>query len=112
MPSTIDNLHDAAGGEHYEWTEMYADFAKVAEEEGFPQIAKLFSEVAEIEKEHEDRYNKLIANINSNLVFTRPETTEWHCQNCGHIHTGTEAPDICPVCSHPKSYFQIRATNF
>jgi rubrerythrin len=112
MPATIDNLNDAAGGEHFEWTKMYADFAKEAEAEGFSEIAKLFSEVAEIEKEHEARYKKLIDNITSNLVFQKPEASEWQCENCGHIHNGTDAPELCPVCSHPKAYFKIKANNY
>jgi rubrerythrin len=112
MPATLLNLNDAAGGEHFEWTEMYANFAKEAEAEGFSEIAKLFREVADIEKEHEDRYKKLIDNLNSNLVFEKPVESEWHCQNCGHIHIGNSAPDVCPVCAHPKAYFQIRALNY
>lgn len=112
MPATLTNLNDAAGGEHFEWTEMYANFAKEADAEGFAEIAKLFREVADIEKEHEERYKKLIDNLNSNLVFERPNKSEWHCQNCGHIHIGNAAPEICPVCAHPKAYFQIRATNY
>ena len=109
---TLDNLADAAAGENYEWTDMYATFAKEAREEGFDKIAALFEGVAAIEKEHEERYRKLIANIEGGLVFSRDGDMVWQCANCGHIVVGKEAPAVCPVCAHPQSYFQIRAENY
>ena len=109
---TPDNLADAADGENYEWTEMYPEFAKVAREEGFNQIAYLFEEVAKIEKEHEERYKKLLANINGDLVFSRDNDCIWQCSNCGHILVGKKAPELCPVCAHPKAYFEIKADNY
>jgi rubrerythrin len=112
VPDTRANLKDAAGGEHYEWTDMYEGFAKEAKEEGFAQIAALFELVGRIEKEHEERYRKLLANIESGLVFSREGDTIWQCANCGHIVIGKKAPEICPTCKHPKSYFQIRAENY
>lgn len=112
IKDTISNLVDAAAGENYEWTEMYADFAKVAEEEGFTKIATLFSKVADIEKEHEERYLALLDNIKKDKVFKRETEQSWICSNCGHIHVGTEAPDMCPVCVHPKAYFEIRKINY
>ncbi|MGN0149033.1 MAG: rubrerythrin [Clostridia bacterium] len=112
VPSTIENLKDAAEGENYEWTDMYAKFAKEAEEEGFDHIAYLFNEVAKIEKEHEERYRKLLANIEGGLVFSRDGDVIWQCSNCGHIHVGKKAPEVCPVCAHPQSYFQIKAENY
>ena len=112
MPDTVANLKDAAAGEHFEWTEMYAEFAKEAKEEGFDEIAFLFEEVAKIEKEHEDRYKALLTNIEEEKVFKKEEEVIWQCANCGHIHIGKEAPDVCPVCDHPQSYFLIRATNY
>lgn len=112
VPSTTQNLLDAAAGENYEWTEMYAQFAKEAKEEGFDQIAFLFEEVGKIEKEHEERYRKLLSNIEGGLVFSRDGDTIWQCRNCGHIHIGKDAPEMCPVCSHPKSYFCVKAENY
>lgn len=112
IPDTIVNLEDAAQGENYEWTEMYAQFAEEARAEGFEHIAKLFEGVAKIEKEHEERYRKLLQNIKDGIVFSRDGDTVWHCANCGHIVVGKKAPDVCPVCSHPQSYFQIRAENY
>lgn len=112
VPSTIENLEDAASGENYEWTDMYATFAKEAREEGFDHIAFLFEEVGKIEKEHEERYRKLLANINEGVVFSRDGDMIWHCSNCGHIHIGKNAPEVCPVCAHPKAYFQIKAENY
>lgn len=109
---TEDNLLDAALGENYEWTDMYANFAKVAREEGFDKIADLFEGVAKIEKEHEERYRKLLANIKDGIVFSRDGDMIWECGNCGHIHVGPKAPEVCPVCAHPKSYFRLRATNY
>jgi len=110
--TTIENLKDAADGENYEWTDMYATFAKEAREEGFDKIAFLFEEVAKIEKEHEERYKKLLANIEGDLVFSKDGDVIWECANCGHIHTGKKAPETCPVCNHPKSYFQVKAENY
>ena len=112
IPTTMENLKDAAAGEHYEWTDMYAGMAEDAKAEGFTKIAALFSAVGRIEKEHEERYLKLLANITEGIVFARPEKQEWHCQNCGHIHEGDKAPQICPVCDHPQAFFAIRAVNY
>ena len=112
MPSTPDNLVDAANGENYEWTDMYDRMAKEAEEEGFTKIAYLFKMVGAIEKEHEERYRKLLANIEGGLVFSREGDMIWQCSNCGHIVVGKKAPEICPVCSHPQAYFQIKAENY
>lgn len=112
MPATLDNLKDAAAGENYEWTDMYDKFAKEAKEEGFEHIAYLFEAVGKIEKEHEERYRKLIANMESGLVFSKDGDVIWQCSNCGHIVVGKKAPEICPVCSHPQSYFQVKAENY
>jgi rubrerythrin len=112
VPATTANLKDAAGGENHEWTDMYAGFAKTAKEEGFGQIADLFDMVGKIEKEHEERYRKLLANIEGALVFSRGGEQVWQCGNCGHTASGKKAPDTCPVCKHPRAYFQIRAENF
>ena len=110
--STPENLKAAAEGENYEWTDMYATMAKEAKEEGFDHIAFLFSEVAKIEKEHEERYLKLLANIEGGLVFSRDGDMIWQCSNCGHIVVGKQAPEMCPVCAHPKAYFQLKAENY
>ena len=107
-----ENLAAAAEGENYEWTDMYATMAKEAEEEGFDHIAFLFSEVAKIEKEHEERYRKLLANVEGGLVFSRDGDMIWQCSNCGHIHVGKQAPEVCPVCAHPRDYFQLKAENY
>lgn len=112
VPTTVENLKDAADGENYEWTDMYAEFAKVAREEGFERIAKLMEGVAKIEAEHEKRYRKLLKNIETKEVFKKLEIVTWECGNCGHLHIGTEAPIVCPVCAHPQSYFRVRATNY
>ena len=112
VPDTLTNLKDAAAGENYEWTDMYAQFAAVAKEEGFDHIAYLFEAVGKIEKEHEERYNKLIENIENGKVFERDGIVVWKCSNCGHIHIGTKAPEVCPVCAHPKAYFEIKADNY
>lgn len=112
IPSTTDNLADAAAGENYEWTDMYAGFAADARAEGFDNIAYLFEEVGKIEKEHEERYRKLLANIGGGLVFSRDGDTIWQCSNCGHIVVGKQAPEVCPVCAHPQSYFEIKAENY
>ncbi len=109
---TKQNLADAAFGENYEWTQMYAEFAKEAKEEGFDRIAWLFENVAKIEKEHEERYRKLLANLEDGLVFSKDGDTVWQCSNCGHIHIGKKAPEKCPVCEHPQAYFRILATNY
>ena len=112
IKSTPENLKAAADGENYEWTDMYDGFAKVAEEEGFKQIAFLFKEVAKIEKEHEERYRKLLKNIEDELVFSNDGDTIWICRNCGHVVIGKNAPKVCPVCSHPQSYFERKANNY
>lgn len=112
MPDTAANLKDAADGENYEWTDMYAEFAKDAKAEGFDHIAYLFEEVGKIEKEHEERYRKLLANVEGGLVFSKDGDTIWQCSNCGHIHVGEKAPEVCPVCAHPQSYFQVLAKNY
>ncbi len=112
VPDTLTNLKDAASGENYEWTDMYQNFAKVAHEEGFDQIARLFEQVAEIEKHHEERYLTLVGNIENNLVFQRGEEKVWICRNCGHIAVGEKAPAICPVCKHPQSYMELKAENY
>ena len=110
--TTEENLQAAADGENYEWTDMYAEFAKTAKEEGFTRIAYLFEEVAKIEKEHEERYLKLLNNVKNGKVFEAGEVKIWKCRNCGHIHIGTSAPAVCPVCSHPRAYFEIKAENY
>ena len=112
IKSTPENLIAAAEGENYEWTDMYAEFAKVAKEEGFDHIAYLFEGVAKIEKEHEERYKKLLKNINDELVFSSDGDTIWVCRNCGHIAIGKKAPKICPVCEHPQAYFERKANNY
>ncbi len=112
IPSTEENLLDAANGENYEWTDMYAGFAKTAREEGFEKIAVLFEMVGKIEKEHEERYRKLLSNVQNGLVFSRDGDMVWQCSNCGHIVIGKKAPEICPVCEHARSYFQLKAENY
>lgn len=112
VPAIAEALADAAAGEKYEWTEMYAGFAQEAEAEGFDRIAKLFKGVAAIEKTHEERYEKLLANLNDGEVFAKPEVVVWRCQNCGHLHVGKEAPEECPVCAHPRAYFEIECENY
>ena len=112
VPTTSVNLLDAAEGENYEWTDMYAEFARVAKEEGFTRIAFLFEKVGEIEKHHEERYRKLLANVEGDLVFSRDGDCIWQCANCGHIHVGKKAPEMCPVCAHPKAYFKLLAKNY
>ena len=112
IPDTMVNLEDAAAGENYEWTDMYAEFAKVAKEEGFDRIAYLFEEVGKIEKEHEERYRKLINNIEEGLVFSNDGDTIWVCRNCGHVVIGQKAPEMCPVCKHPKSFFERKVNNY
>lgn len=110
--STAENLEAAAEGENYEWTDMYDGFAKTAEEEGFTELAEKFRQVAEIEKHHEERYRKLLENVRNNEVFKKSTVKIWQCRNCGHIIVGTTAPDVCPVCNHPQSYFEIKAENY
>ena len=112
VPSTEVNLKDAADGENYEWTEMYAQFAAEAKEEGFTRIAYLFDAVAKIEKEHEERYKKLLANIEDGIVFSKDNDIVWICSNCGHVTIGKKAPEICPVCAHPQSFFHEKANNY
>lgn len=112
VPETTANLLDAAQGENFEWTDMYAKFAKEAKEEGFTRIAYLFEAVGKIEKEHEERYRKLLKNVEDGLVFSKDGEMIWQCANCGHIHIGKKAPEVCPVCEHPKAYFQIKAENY
>ena len=112
VPSTVENLKDAASGENYEWTNMYERMAKEAREDGFDRIAFLFDGVAKIEKEHEARYLKLLENVENGLVFSKDGEKIWKCRNCGHIVIGKVAPEVCPVCSHPKAYFEIKAENY
>ena len=111
IQDTASNLLDAAEGENYEWTDMYAQMAKDAKEEGFDHLAFLFEEVGKIEREHENRYRKLLANVEGGLVFSRDGDMVWQCSNCGHIVIGKNAPEVCPVCAHPKAYFQLKAEN-
>ena len=112
ISSTLENLYAAAEGENYEWTDMYDEFAITARAEGFDRIAQLFEGVAKIEKEHEARYRKLIENIEGGLVFSKDGDRIWKCRNCGHICVGSSAPDVCPVCNHPQSFFEIKAENY
>ena len=112
VPSTTENLKAAANGENFEWTDMYDGFAKTAREEGFEHIAFLFEEVGKIEKEHEARFLKLLENINEGIVFSRDGERIWKCRNCGHIVIGKSAPEVCPVCEHPQSYFEIKNENY
>jgi len=112
ISSTAENLKAAAEGENYEWTDMYDGFAKTAKEEGFPRIAKLFEMVGAIEKHHEERYRKLLDNVENQLVFSKDGDCIWQCANCGHIVVGKKAPAVCPVCAHPQSFFQVEATNY
>lgn len=112
IPDTAENLEDAADGENYEWTDMYAGFAKEAKEEGFDEIADLFLMVAAIEKEHEERYRTLLLNVKNEMVFSKDGDAIWQCSNCGHIVIGQKAPDVCPVCKHPQAYFQMKAENY
>ncbi len=112
VPTTATNLLDAAEGENYEWTDMYASFAEIAREEGFTRLAFLFEAVGKIEKAHEERYRKLLANVEGGLVFSKDGDMIWECSNCGHIVIGKEAPKMCPVCAHPQAYFKLRAENY
>ncbi len=112
MPGTIENLKDAADGENYEWTEMYKGFAKTAREEGFVRIAEMFEGVASVEKEHEERYLKLLASVKGGTVFSRDNSVQWKCNNCGYVHFSDHAPEVCPVCSHPRDYFEVKCENY
>ena len=112
LGNTMQNLASASDGENYEWTDMYKDFAETAEKEGFKELAEKFRAVAEIEKHHEERYRKLLSNIETKQVFEKSTVKVWECRNCGHIVVGTKAPDICPVCAHPQSYFEVRSENY
>ena len=112
IPNTVENLNDAASGENYEWTEMYQEFAQTAKEEGFEEIARLFEAVGKIESHHEERYLKLLGNIEDHLVFERGEEKVWICRNCGHVTVGKKAPEICPVCKHPQSFMELKAENY
>ena len=112
IPSTAENLKAASEGENYEWTDMYEEFAKIAKEEGFDKIAYLFEEVGKIEKDHEERFSKLLDNVNNELVFSKDGDKIWKCRNCGHICIGKEAPEVCPVCNHPQAFFEIKAENY
>lgn len=112
VPATTDNLESAIAGEDYETTVMYKEFAKIARDEGFDEIADKFEGVGAIEKEHEDRYKKLLKNIDDDVVFKSSKVTVWKCRNCGHIFVGEEAPEICPVCAHPRAFFEIKANNY
>ncbi len=112
IKGTVENLKQAAEGENFEWTDMYERMAREADEEGFPEIAETMRGVAAIEKEHEERYLKLLANIENNEVFVRKDEKTWQCRNCGHIYVGKEAPEVCPVCDHPKAYFELLRTNY
>ena len=112
VPATEVNLQDAANGENYEWTDMYAKMAADAKEEGFDDIARLFEGVGKVEKAHEERYLKLLENVKGGIVFSRDGDMLWECRNCGHLVIGVKAPEICPVCRHPKAYFELRAQNY
>lgn len=112
IPDTVSNLKEAADGENYEWTDMYEEFAKTAEEEGFKALALKFRQVGAIEKHHEERFRKLLKNIDDEVVFSRDEEKIWICRNCGHVVVGKKAPEICPVCAHPQSFFEIKAENY
>ena len=112
LSDTAKNLAAAAEGENYEWTDMYATFAKEAEEEGFAELAEKFRRVGEIEKHHEERYRALLSNVEMQKVFEKSEQTMWECRNCGHLVMGKKAPEVCPVCAHPQSYFEVRAENY
>jgi len=112
VPDTAHNLEDAAAGEHYEWTDMYAGFAKDAREEGFTDLARLFEAVAAIEKHHEERYRQLLANLENGVIFKKDDVVIWKCRNCGHLHVGKFAPELCPTCRHPKAFFELNAENY
>ncbi|MBI4848084.1 MAG: rubrerythrin family protein [Nitrospirae bacterium] len=110
--STMENLEHAAAGEQLEWTTLYADFEKIAREEGFPEVAESFKQVAKVERFHEARYRKLVANIKEGNVFKKPDATKWHCRNCGYVFEGSEAPKECPACKHPQAHYELLAENY
>ena len=110
--NTLTNLEAAAAGENLEWTTIYSDFAKIARDEGFPEIATAFEEIAKVEKFHESRYRKLANNVARESVFKKPQPVQWHCRNCGYVHEGPEAPDVCPACKHPKAHYELLAENY
>jgi len=112
VPSTVENLKDAADGENYEWTDMYKNFAKVAREEGFEDIARMFEGVAKIEADHEERYKALLNNVQNKKCFVKQEVSVWVCRNCGHKHIGKSAPEVCPVCDHPQAHFELESKNY
>ncbi len=112
IADTLANLEEAAAGENMEWTTIYADFAKIARDEGFPEIAKSFEEIAKVEKFHESRYRKLANNVARETAFKKAEPVQWHCRNCGYVHEGPEAPDVCPACNHPKAYYELLAESY
>lgn len=112
IKDTIENLKDAIEGENYEWSQMYKEFAEIAEEEGYTEVAFTFRKIAEVEYEHEKRYQKLLDNIQNGQVFKRDEVTRWQCRNCGYVHEGKEAPEVCPSCKHPRAYFEIMKSNY
>ncbi len=112
ISSKVDNLEHAAAGENLEWTTLYVDFGNIADEEGFPDVARSFREIAKVEKFHESRYRKLISNIKGDSVFKKPSNTKWHCRNCGYVHEGDVAPEECPACKHPKAHFEELAENY
>ena len=112
IPTTAENLRDAAGGENYEWTEMYKEFAETARQEGFDEIAARMDAIAAIEKAHEERYNQLLARLEAGEVFKRDDVVVWKCSVCGHLHVGKEAPEVCPVCAHPQAYFEQKVVNY
>ncbi len=112
ITNTADHLEQAAAGENYEWTTMYREFAEVAKEEGFDHIAKILTEIAEVEEEHEKRYLALLANLKNDRVFKRDVPVKWHCRNCGYVHFGTEAPKVCPACAHPQAFYELYCENY
>ena len=112
VPDTVTNLRDAANGENYEYTDMYKEFEETARKEGFDQIANLFKGVGEVERTHEERYRALLANVENGAVFKKDKVVVWKCRNCGHLHVGTEAPRVCPVCKHPQAYFEVKKENY
>lgn len=112
ISTTADHLQQAAAGENHEWTSMYKEFAAVAAEEGFQHIAKIFTEIGEVEEVHENRYLSLLEKVQSSTVFTRDEEVKWHCRNCGYVHTGKEAPKVCPACAHPQAFYEVLCHNF
>lgn len=112
IDATVENLREGAAGENFEWTTMYPEFAKVAKKEGFNEIATMFTEISEVEEEHEKRYLVLLENVREGKVFKKDQPVKWHCRNCGYVHEGTEAPEVCPACQHPQSYYEVLAENW